>query len=206
MRTEFIAAIEADQTAFGLELAVDQIARLADYYDLVIEYNPLLHLAAPCSPEEFAVRHVLESLTLLEHLEPGAHLADVGPGGGFPSIPCLLVRDDLLATLIESKQKKADFLAHAAAALAIDKRVTVIARQFSETAPGRATAVTCRALDRFVEHLPRLLRWAGRRKLLLFGGPNLAAALKAQGRTFVQRLMPLSEQRYLFVIPARSGS
>src|SRR5436190_12664325 len=113
MRSEFIAALTANQGAFGIELPQPALERLADHYDLVQEHNPLLHLVAPCSAEEFAVRHILESLSLLEHLPQKAKFADVGAGAGLPSIPCLLVRDDLRGVLIESKEKKAKFLGQA---------------------------------------------------------------------------------------------
>src|SRR5262245_63592218 len=105
MRPEFISAIRSNQAAFGIAISEEAIERLADYFELVQAGNPLLHLVAPCSAEEFATRHILESLTLLEHLPPNARFADVGAGAGLPSIPCLIARDDLRATLIESKEK-----------------------------------------------------------------------------------------------------
>ena len=72
------------------EMAIEEGATLADYYELVQANNPLLHLVAPSSPEEFAVRHVLESLALLKFLPERAKFADVGAGAGLPSIPCLI--------------------------------------------------------------------------------------------------------------------
>lgn len=200
MRTEFISAVRSDQSAFDIELHDAAIEPLADYYELILEHNPLLHLVAPCSPEEFAVRHILESLTLLEYLPPGSKFADVGAGAGLPSIPCLLVRDDLKATLIESKEKKSNFLETGVNKLDISDRAHIINRQFEETSPGAAEFVTCRALDKFSQKLPRLIKWSGKRDLLLFGGPALAQALSDQVRRFTQRLMPLSEQRFLFLI------
>ncbi|HSE22183.1 MAG TPA: hypothetical protein VLB68_11015, partial [Pyrinomonadaceae bacterium] len=50
---------------FGVTLAPESISTLTRYYELVQQWNPRLHLVAPCSPEEFAIRHVLESLILL---------------------------------------------------------------------------------------------------------------------------------------------
>jgi 16S rRNA (guanine527-N7)-methyltransferase len=200
MREDLISALETNQQAFGIELSNAAFDRLADYYDLIREYNALLHLVAPCSPEEFAVRHVLESLTLLEHLPPRAKFADVGAGAGLPSIPCLLVREDLKAMLVESKEKKSKFLETAANKLGIAGRAKIINRQFEETEPGNAEHVTCRALDKFTEKLPRLIKWSGKRKLLLFGGPNLRAALETNTKKFHERLMPLSEKRFLFVV------
>ena len=205
MRTDLIVSLRSNQSAFGLDLTDNQTGRLADYYELVTEHNPLLHLVAPCSPEEFATRHILESLTLLEHLPNGARFADVGTGAGLPAIPCLLARDDLSARLIESKEKKARFLETAVEALGLSRRVEVVNRQFAETDAGESHFVACRALDRFTERLPALARWAKRRPLLLFGGNSLGDALAMIGAGFEKKLMPLSEQRFLFIVKPKAA-
>lgn len=199
MNTEFVDSIKKHQPAFGVKLTDTTIGRLADYYELVQRHNALLHLVAPCSAEEFATRHVLESLTLLEFLPENARFADVGTGAGLPSIPCLLAREDLSAVLIESKIKKAKFLNEAVGHLDLVKRTDVIDRQFEEVTAVDFSIVTCRALDKFVDKLPRLLKWSKKRRLLLFGGASLSEALLKQGLVFEQKLMPLSDRRYLFV-------
>src|SRR5688500_18436766 len=158
---QFRGSLVANSAEFGVELQPEHIQRLISYFELLLKWNPKLHLVAPCSPEEFAVRHILESLTLLKHLPANAKFADVGTGAGLPSIPCLLARDDLRAILIESKEKKAKFLELAAAKLDLETRVQIINRQFEETDPGDAEFVTCRALDKFTGKLPRLIKWAG---------------------------------------------
>ena len=200
MREDLINAIRQFQPSFDIRLDDGAIDRLADYYELIQEHNVLLHLVAPCSAEEFAIRHILESLTLLEQLPNRAKFADVGTGGGLPSIPCLLVRGDLKAVLIESKKKKTKFLELAVEKLGISERTLVVTNQFQEVDPADCESVTSRALDKFTEKLPRLLKWKKRRQLLLFGGPNLGDALRAGKMIFVAKLMPMSEQRYLFVV------
>jgi 16S rRNA (guanine527-N7)-methyltransferase len=165
-----------------------------------MEANPLLHLVAPCPPEEFATRHVLESLSLLKYLPPNARFGDVGPGAGFPSIPCLLVRNDLKARLIESKVKKASFLESAVKRLGLDGRAAVVNKQFEETSGEDCSFVVCRALDKFAEKLPKLLKWSGSRKMLFFGGNNLRMELEKRNIGFSADLMPMSEQRFLFVL------
>lgn len=199
MRDQFIKALKTRQNSFSLSLTDVQIERLANYYDLVREQNEVLNLVAPMTGEEFAIRHILESLTLLEFLPRETVIADVGTGAGLPSIPCLIVRDGLRALLIESKEKKVKFLTTAADTLKLTDRVTIVNKQFEETDPGNCEFVTCRALDKFTTKLPKLLRWSRPRGLLLFGGNNLAEALTKQGVRFEQKLMPLSEQRFLFV-------
>jgi 16S rRNA (guanine527-N7)-methyltransferase len=191
------------QSAFDLALGTDVIERLADYYALVQEHNAILHLVAPTTAEEFAVRHILESLTLLESLTANARFADVGTGAGLPSIPCLIARDDLSAVLIESKEKKTKFLEQAAEKLGFADRVQIVNRQFDEVEASGFSYVTCRALDKFTEKLPRLLKWAKGRTLLFFGGNNMRDALTKQKVEFNERLMPMSEQRYLFIVSNR---
>ena len=198
-REEFIAAIGIHQAAFGLDLSAEVVERLTKHFDLVTEHNPLLHLTGPATPTEFAIRHVLESLTMLDHLPEGARFADVGSGAGFPAIPCLIARDDLHGTLIESKAKKAGFLQTAIAECELASRTTVVNDQFSEVQRSRVSYVSCRALDRFTQHLPRLIKWSGDCTLLFFGGPALRDEMQRLGLNIKERLMPLSEQRYLFV-------
>lgn len=199
MRDQFIAAIDKNQAAFGLDLDDRRKVLLADHYEIVMEHNPLLHLVGPCTPEEFAVRHVLESLTLLEFLPFNAGLADIGPGAGFPSIPCLLVSDELRGLLIESKEKKARYLEEAVQRLGLSDRVRVVNRQFKETRPEGVGYITCRALDRFSENLGTLIKWSNGKKLLFFGGRDMGDKLQERGIKFVQKLLPLSEQRYLYI-------
>lgn len=200
MREEFIEAIKTRQDTFGLNLATEKIEALADYYLLVQKHNPILHLVAPCAAEEFAVRHILESLTLLEYLPKRAKFVDVGTGAGLPSIPCLIVRDDLLGTLIESKVKKTKFLEEVLKECKLEKRARIVNRQFEEAERPDVSYVTCRALDKFTEKFPRLLKWSKNASLLLFAGNSLREELKKNNLDFKEKLMPLSEQRFLFIV------
>lgn len=200
MRSEFIKAIANYQGAFCLTVDDSAIERLADYYELVLEYNPHLHLVAPCSASEFAIRHILESLALLEHLPAGAKFADVGTGAGLPAIPCLLVRIDLCAVLIESKDKKAKFLAEAVNRLGLENRAEIVNRRFEEADPAGCEFVTSRALDKFTQKLSRLIRWSRKRNKFFFGGPAVENELQRLKTRYSKSLLPLSEQRFLFQI------
>ena len=202
---EVIEAIKKHQNAFGLNLSDEKIALLADYYRLVQACNPLLHLVAPCSAEEFATRHILESLTLLEFLPENARFADVGAGAGLPSVPCLIAREDLRAVLIESKLKKAKFLEEVFKQCDLRVRAEILNRQFEEIEAPDVFYVTCRALDKFTQKLPRLLKWSKNHSLLFFGGNSLREELAVLGVNFQEKLMPMSERRFLFIIkPAKN--
>lgn len=192
-------AIADNQAEYGIELTENVIARLGRYHDLVEKENALLHLVAPCSPLEFARRHILESLMLSAQLPANVRIADVGAGAGLPSIPCLIHRTDLRAVLIESKARKSAFLREALAVLKLEDRAAVVGKQFEEATHVDFDFVTCRALEKFSEKLPRLVRWARGRPMRLFAGPKIESELGRLGIKFSRILMPFSDQRFLFV-------
>jgi 16S rRNA (guanine527-N7)-methyltransferase len=191
----FEESLLVNMQAFDVELTPATVAQLGVYFSLLTRWNDRLHLVAPCSPEEFATRHVLESLILLKHLPLGATIADIGSGAGLPIIPGLIARPDLNATLIESSQKKAVFLREALNA--VERKAVIIARRFEEIEPPQVEFISCRALDRFIPKIPALVGWAPNGStLLLFGGEKLLSAERY--------LIPGSEKRYLYRIKTES--
>jgi len=194
----FEQSLLSNMESFDLDLSPETVTQLAEFYSLLMRWNDRLHLVAPCTPEEFAVRHVLESLLLLKHLPSPALVADIGSGGGLPIVPCLIARPDLEATLIESSQKKVVFLREASNRLNL--RTTIIAQPFEDVAAPPVSFITCRALDQFMRKLPALINWAPRGStLLLFGGETLGEQLRRANVNFEQLLIPQSEKRYLFL-------
>jgi len=178
--------------SYDLALSAETLTQLGEYYRLLTRWNDRLHLVAPCTPEEFATRHVLESLLLLPHLPQHAKIADVGSGAGLPLIPCLIARGDLEATMIESSQKKAVFLREALNA--VGRKASIIARRFEEIEAPPVSFISCRALDQFMTKLPKLIEWAPKGStLLLFGGETLLP----EANKF---LIPDTDRRFLFVV------
>jgi 16S rRNA (guanine527-N7)-methyltransferase len=194
----FSRALARHAVDFALELGPDDIKRLSDYYELLLKWNDRLHLVAPCSPEEFATRHILESLALLPHLPPNARLVDVGSGAGLPIIPCLICRADIQATLIESSQRKAVFLREALRLANSHEPALLTASRFEETTAPDVEFVTCRALDQFLKVLPALVDWAPKEStLLFFAGTSLRNQIKRILPTAEAYLIPMSVQRFL---------
>ncbi|HKE57749.1 MAG TPA: 16S rRNA (guanine(527)-N(7))-methyltransferase RsmG [Pyrinomonadaceae bacterium] len=196
----FSEALRAHSESYE-DLSPETESRLGDYFILLSRWNNRLHLVAPCSPEEFATRHILESLLCLRFLTANARVADIGSGAGLPIIPCLLARPDVTATLIESSQKKSVFLREALNQLGMLPRAKIVARRFEEVETPAVDFVTCRALDEFMNKVARLVQWApASGTLLLFGGETLREQLTNLTVQFSETLIPNSEKRYLFVI------
>jgi 16S rRNA (guanine527-N7)-methyltransferase len=184
---------------YDVALTPEMADGLSRYYELLSHWNSRVHLVAPCSPEEFATRHILESLVLLKHLPRDANVAEVGAGAGLPVVPCLIVRPDLRAVLIESSQKKAVFLREALSRCELSKRASVVNERFESVAAPAVDFVTCRALERFEEMLANLFAWApANATLLLFGAQRIGRKIQDLGVPNTAELLPGSKGRFLF--------
>jgi 16S rRNA (guanine527-N7)-methyltransferase len=201
---EFLHALTEHAALYDVRLTAHASLRLREYYELVMTWNARLHLVAPCSPTEFAKRHVLESLLALPYLHDSARVLDVGSGAGLPLIPCLIVRPDLRATLIESSQKKGVFLREALRGAGAHEPAQVIVERFEKTQAPEADFVTCRALERFTEMFLKLIEWSGpATTLLFFGGESLREQIERAALPYEAVHVPESERRFLFIINRR---
>ena len=198
---KFGETLKAEAPAYNIVLTAGALDGLSQYFELLNRWNSRVHLVAPCSPQEFATRHVLESLVLLKHLPGGGSVVDIGGGGGLPVVPCLIVRPDLHAILIEAAQRKAVFLREALTQTGTSARGSVINERFENVAAPPVGFITCRALERFEEMLPRLFEWAPEKAtLLLFGAKRLETMIERLDFTSTAELMPGSQGRFLFVV------
>ncbi len=204
--TEFSRALEAHETDYGIELTAPQREAMCDYYDILIAWNARLHLVAPCSPTEFATRHILESLFALPFIPTGARLCDVGSGGGLPVVPCAIMRPDLSLTLIESNAKKSIFLREALTRVGRMEQSNIINARFENINVPPAELVTCRALDRFAEMFDKLIAWTPREStMLLFGGNKLGARIAQSSLVHREIQIPRSSERFIFIIQRSSA-
>ncbi len=92
-------------------------------FETLSEYNGKYNLTAVTEEREVYCKHFLDSLAGEPFFPEGAHVAEVGSGGGFPSLPLAIVRPDLHFTLIESTGKKCEYLRAVCKKLGIDAEV-----------------------------------------------------------------------------------
>lgn len=199
LQRQFIRAFENNAESFGISLSTQKVLNLAKHYELIRKHNDILHLVAPSPVETFVVRHVLESLYAEKFLPENAVFADLGTGAGLPAVPILIARKDTRGFLVESKLKKANFLEEVLAECQLEDRAEILDRQFEELAKPDVSWILCRALDKFAPKLPKIFKWSGACSFLFFGGNALRDGLQKSGVKFETKLLPLSEQRFLFV-------
>lgn len=98
------------------------------FYALLSEYNEKFNLTAITDEREIYYKHFYDSIAGAFLFPQNATVVEVGSGGGFPSIPLKLVRDDLSFTLVESTGKKCEFLRTVVNALSLQNVVVVNGR------------------------------------------------------------------------------
>jgi len=100
--------------AAGLGVLLDSTAleRFDRYAELLDEANRHVNLTAITSPQDILIKHFVDSLTLLSAvgLTAGQRLIDVGTGAGFPGAAIRMARPDVAVTLLDSTQKKLNFV------------------------------------------------------------------------------------------------
>ena len=97
----------------GLELDDKQMAQYARYYELLVEWNEKINLTAITERDEVYLKHFYDSITLGLHtnvLGGEVTLCDVGAGAGFPSIPLKIAYPNLKVTIVDSLNKRINFL------------------------------------------------------------------------------------------------
>ena len=93
-----------------LELKQEQIKKFYTYMNLLIEWNKRINLTAIIEPKEIILKHFIDSLTISKYIEDGANVIDVGTGAGFPGIPLKICRNNIKVTLLDSLNKRINFL------------------------------------------------------------------------------------------------
>lgn len=113
--------------ALGLTLPTGSEEKLLAYLALLVKWNGAYNLTAVRDPEQMVVKHLLDSLSILPHVQ-GKTLIDVGTGGGLPGFVLAVTKPELQVTLLDSNGKKIRFLRQAIAELAVSNAVAVQSR------------------------------------------------------------------------------
>lgn len=126
----------AELPTLGLSLREDQIDRLCRFGQLLLKQNQVMNLTAITEPTAVARLHFLDSLALLrEEALAGKTLIDIGCGAGFPGVPLAIAEPTLHVTLLDSLQKRVNWLKTILPELGVD-----------------ATCVAARAEEYVAEH------------------------------------------------------
>ena len=110
LKEEFAKKMKEFSNEIGILLNDKQINQFYMFMNLLLEWNEKINLTAITKPEEIILKHFIDSMTISKHIEKNAKLIDVGTGAGFPGIPLKIIREDIEVTLLDSLNKRINFL------------------------------------------------------------------------------------------------
>lgn len=92
------------------KLTAQQNKQFSAYFEFLIEYNKNVNLTAITGEKEVCIKHFYDSLLGVEFIEENAKVVDIGTGAGFPGVPIKIARPDIKLTLVDSLNKRVEFL------------------------------------------------------------------------------------------------
>jgi 16S rRNA (guanine527-N7)-methyltransferase len=88
----------------------EYLEKFTEFKNLLIKHNAMYNLTSVLDEKGIMYKHFLDSVVGEKYFPRNAAVVEIGSGGGFPSIPLKIIRDDLNFTLIESTGKKCAYL------------------------------------------------------------------------------------------------
>ncbi|UXS75529.1 16S rRNA (guanine(527)-N(7))-methyltransferase RsmG [Staphylococcus chromogenes] len=106
----------------GITLSDKQKQQFETYYDMLVEWNEKINLTSITEEHEVYLKHFYDSITpsFYHDFNDTLNVCDVGAGAGFPSIPLKIVFPNLRVTIVDSLNKRIQFLNQLAMALDLE--------------------------------------------------------------------------------------
>ena len=166
---------------YNLNLTEEKLNKLNIFYSELIFYNNSFNLTAITEENEVFIKHFLDSIFPQFLIEKNSSVIDIGAGASFPSLPLKIYRPDLNVTMIDSLNKRVNFLNDVIKKLELENISAFHARaeDFAKTSRESFDYAVVRAVAKIptlIEYAFPLLKVGG--KLLCYKGGDVEEELK----------------------------
>lgn len=155
---EFEEKMQKECKNIDIMLEAEQIAQFYEYMNELITWNEKINLTAIVEPEEIIKKHFVDCLAILKYVEKESQIIDVGTGAGFPGIPLKIAEPSLNITLLDSLNKRINFLNQIISKINL-KNIKAIHSRAEEYVTKETRETYDIAVSRAVAELPTLLEY-----------------------------------------------
>ena len=147
-----------DIEALGIHLTEKQIQQFISYYEKLVEWNEMMNLTAITEYDEVMKKHFIDSMTLIKAFDvnQSASVIDVGTGAGFPGLVLKIAFPNFKITLLDSLNKRIQFLNEVIGNLGLDGVETIHGRAEDFAKPGKLREKYDLCVSRAVANLSTL--------------------------------------------------
>ena len=166
-KEEFIEALKE----LNIEVTEEKLNKLNRYYELLVEWNEKINLTAITEKNDVYLKHFYDSLTIAKivDLSKISTFADIGTGAGFPGLIIKIFFPDIHITLIDSLNKRTDFLKLVIADLKLENIEVITGRAEELGHREKYEVVTARAVANLHILLELLVPLSSKYVLLMKG-------------------------------------
>ena len=149
---------EKDLDSLGISLSEKQIQQFIIYYEMLVEWNEVMNLTAITEYEEVMKKHFIDSISLLKayDVSKSTSVIDVGTGAGFPGLALKIAYPNLKVTLLDSLNKRINFLNAVIDKLALSDVEAIHGRAEDFAKPGKLREKYDLCVSRAVANLSTL--------------------------------------------------
>ena len=188
-----------------VEVTEEKANKFYEYMNLLLEWNKKMNLTAIIEPDEVILKHFIDSLTMVKYIKENQNIIDIGTGAGFPGIPIKIIMENTKVVLVDSLNKRINFLNEVIKKLelksieCIHARAEDIAqnvryREMFDIATSRAVA----NLTILSEYLLPFVKLGG--KMICLKGSNIEEEVN-QSKSAISILGGKKVQKDTFVLP-----
>lgn len=188
----------------NINITNEQLTKLEKFYHLMIEWNKKINLTRITEEKEVYLKHFYDSLTLNKviDLKNIKTLCDIGTGAGFPGIVLKIIFPNIKITLIDSLQKRVNYLNEIIKELELDNIEAIHTR--GENYQGEFEVVTSRAVANIEKLVNYTMHLVSKNGVFIAMKGNLESELNQQVRKKIERKYIIKKQEE-FILP-KEGS
>lgn len=149
---------EKDLKELGIILSSQQMQQFLIYYEMLVEWNKMMNLTAITEYHDVMKKHFVDSVSLVKAFEitRNASVIDVGTGAGFPGLALKIAYPNLEVTLLDSLNKRIQFLDAVIEKLGLSGVKTIHGRAEDFAKPGKLRETFDLCVSRAVANLSTL--------------------------------------------------